>query len=188
MQSLILIPSNLVFWVSIVVDIQTVSIMLASASVIAGVVYYALQLRHQARARQDMVKARHSDTLMRLYSTYGSNEFQEELWKVWFLEFKDYNKYLKKYGSTAVLTPHNRAIWTVSWFFNGIGLLLHSRLADIEQVDDLFGYAVVDVWERVKPVILEGYRPQPKMQKSMQWFEYLYNEVKKREQRGVKSG
>jgi hypothetical protein len=170
------------------VDIQTVSIMLASASVIAGVLYYALQLRHQARARQDMVKARHADLLMRLYSTYGSKEFQEALWKVHNLEFEDYNEYLKKYGSTALVTPANRAIWTVGWFFNGMGLLLHSRLVDIDQVDDLFGYAIIWMWEIVKPVIFEGYRPQPKMQKSMQWFEYLYNEIEKREQIGVKHG
>jgi hypothetical protein len=174
--------------VSRVVDIQTASVMLASASVIAGVVYYALHLRHQARARQDMVKARHADLLMRSYSTYGSKEFQEALWKVMELDFKDHNEYLKKYGSTALVTPANRAIFTVSWFFNGIGLLLHSRLVDIDQVDDLFGYAVVWMWEIVKPVILEGYRPQPKMQKSMQWFEYLYDEIKKREQKGVKNG
>jgi len=49
-----------------VVDIQTVSIAIASASVVAGVVYYALQLRHQARTRQDVVKARQVDLLMRL--------------------------------------------------------------------------------------------------------------------------
>jgi len=42
----------LVIKVLIVIDIQTISIMLASASVIAGVVYYALQLRHQSKMRQ----------------------------------------------------------------------------------------------------------------------------------------
>jgi hypothetical protein len=171
-----------------VVDVQTVSIVIASASVVAGVLYYVLQLRHQARARQDMVKARHADLLMRLYSTYGSKEFQEELWTVHNLEFEDYNGYLKKYGSTASVTPANRAIWTVSWFFNGMGLLLHNRIADVDQIDDLFGYAVVWMWEKVKPIIIEGYRPQPKMQKSMQWFEFLYNEMKKREQPGAKIG
>jgi hypothetical protein len=169
--------------VSEVVDVQTVSIVIASASVVVGVVYYALQLRHQAKTRQDIVKARHADLLMRLYSTYGNKEFQEALWTVHNLEFEDYNGYLEKYGSTASVTPANRAIWTVSWFFNGMGLLLHSRIVDIDQVDDLFGYAVIWMWEKVKPIIIEGYRPQPKMQKSMQWFEYLYNEVKKGEQR-----
>jgi hypothetical protein len=165
------------------VDIQTVSIAIASASVVAGVVYYALMLRSQSKARQDIVKTRHADLLMRLYSTYGSKEFQEALWTVHNLEFEDHNGYLEKYGSTASVTPANRAIWTVGWFFNGIGLLLHNRIADIDQVDDLFGYAVVWMWEKVKPIIIEGYRPQPKMQKSMQWFEYLYEEMKKREQK-----
>ena len=170
------------------VDIQTISIAIASAGVFLAAIYYVLQIRHQTKARQDIVKARHADLLMRLYSTYGSKEFQEALWKVMELDFQDYNGYLKKYGSTALVTPVNRAIWTVSWFFNGMGLLLHSRLVDIDQVDDLFGYGVIWMWEIVKPVILEGYRPQSKMQKSMQWFEYLYNEVKKREQKGAKSG
>jgi hypothetical protein len=170
------------------VDIQTISIAIASAGVFLATIYYVLQIRHQTKARQDIVKARHADLLMRLYSTYGSKEFQEELWKVMELDFRDYNGYLKKYGSTALVTPVNRAIWTVSWFFNGMGLLLHSRLLDIDQVDDLFGYGVIWMWEIVKPVILEGYRSQPKMQKSMQWFEYLYNEVKKREQGSVKNG
>jgi hypothetical protein len=64
------------------VDIQTISIAIASTSVVAGVVYYALQLRHQARTRQDMVKTRQADLLMRLYLTYGSKEFQEALWTV----------------------------------------------------------------------------------------------------------
>jgi len=31
------------------VDIQTASITVASASVVAGVIYYALQIRHQNR-------------------------------------------------------------------------------------------------------------------------------------------
>jgi hypothetical protein len=66
-----------------VVDIQTVSIVIASASVVAGVVYYALQLGHQTKIRQ-------TDLVMRLYSTYGSNEFREALIKVMNLQFKDY--------------------------------------------------------------------------------------------------
>jgi hypothetical protein len=35
-----------------VVDVQTVSIAIASASVVAGIVYYSLQIRHQTKARQ----------------------------------------------------------------------------------------------------------------------------------------
>jgi hypothetical protein len=47
--------------VSIMVDIQTVSIAIASASVVAGIVYYAFQVRHQTKIRR-------TDLLTRLYS------------------------------------------------------------------------------------------------------------------------
>jgi hypothetical protein len=64
------------------VDIQTVSIAIASASVVAGIVYYAFQVRHQTRLRE-------TDFIMRLYSTYGSKEFHEILKEVHTLQFND---------------------------------------------------------------------------------------------------
>ncbi len=63
---------NLVFWVSIVVDIlllQTVSLGVASATIVIGIIYYILQLRHQSKVRQ-------TDLLLRIYSTFGTEEFQ----------------------------------------------------------------------------------------------------------------
>ena len=166
------------------VDIQTISIAIASASVVAGVIYYALQLRHQARARQDMVKARQADLLMRLYSTWGSEDLQNAAWKVLELQFKDYDDFVKKYGSFG--TPANVAMFKVSWFFNGIGVLLNEKLADIELINKLFGYMTIWIWEVLKPVV-EGGRKQFNQPKSLEWFEYLYNEIKKKQQRGVKS-
>lgn len=51
---------------------------------------------------------------------------------------------------------------------------LERRLVDIGLVDALFGDAVKDVWEKVKPITpIHSREP----------FEYLYNEVKKREQK-----
>ncbi len=86
-------PPNLVFWVSVVVDIQTVSIVIASASVVAGVIYYALQIRNQSRVRQ-------TDLTLRLYQQFGSKEFMNSWWQVITREEKDYNEYVKKYGAT----------------------------------------------------------------------------------------
>jgi len=59
---------NLVFWVSSMVDIQTVSIAIASASVVAAGIYYVFHLRNQTRAR-------HTELVMRLFSIFGSKEF-----------------------------------------------------------------------------------------------------------------
>jgi len=159
------------------VDIQTVSIVIASASVVAGVLYYALQLRHQAKTRQDMVKTRQADLLMRLYSTWGSEDLQKAATEVMNLEFKDYNDFSKKYGKQWE-TPTHIAVFKVGWFFNGIGVLLHSKLGDIGLIDRLFGYMVIWLWEKIKPIV-EGAREQFNQPKSLEWFEYLYNEIKK---------
>jgi hypothetical protein len=44
------------------VDVQTISIAIASAGVFAAAIYYIFQIRHQD-------KMRHLDLFMRLYST-----------------------------------------------------------------------------------------------------------------------
>jgi len=72
-------------------DIQTVSIVIAATSVVAGVVYYAFQLRHSIKARQ-------MDLLMRLYLTWGSEDMKKALQDVFATEFKDYDDFMKKYG------------------------------------------------------------------------------------------
>jgi hypothetical protein len=155
------------------VDIQTASVMLASASVVVGVIYYALQIRHQNRMRQ-------TDILMRLYSDWGREDLLKACSTVLELEFEDYDDYVKKYGASGT-----RGVvvdwWKVAWFFNGIGVLLQSKLADIKLIDKLFGYIVITLWEKLKPVI-EGTKKQSNQPRSLEWFEYLYNEMKKREQ------
>jgi hypothetical protein len=52
------------------IDLQTVSIAIATTSVVIGVVYYIFQIRHQD-------KMRHLDLFMRLYSTWGSEDFNK---------------------------------------------------------------------------------------------------------------
>lgn len=163
---------------SILVDIQTVSIMLASASVIAGVIYYALQIRHQSRMRQ-------TDLVVRLYSAFSCKELQEAYFETGYgMEFADYDDFKKKYRMPAKsILP----LWQVSKFFDGVGVLLRRKLVDIGLVDELFHTEATVIWEKVKPIIL-GLREQFNDPRVFGWFEYLYNEVKKREQAGVNSG
>lgn len=154
------------------VDIQTVSIMLASASVIAGVVYYAFQIRHQNRMRQ-------TDLVMKLYSTFSSLEFQKIWHEVQGREAKDYRDYEKKYGWAEYTS--------VGTFFEGIGILLKRKLIGIELVDDMFTTPIKWTWEKMREQTLEArkVRNQPEIH---EWFEYLYNEMKKREQKLKQKG
>jgi hypothetical protein len=153
------------------VDIQTVSIGIASASVVAGVLYYIFQIRHQTRMRQ-------TDLIMRLYSRYGSEGFQKTLDKLRQRELKGFHEYVEKYGL---------AEWvTVGTFFEGIGILLRRKLVDIDLVDDLFTAPLKMAWDIMKDSIIEARREygQPTI---FEWFEYLYNEMQKREQQLTKT-
>jgi hypothetical protein len=75
--------------------------------------------------------------------------------------------YAEKYGAL----EYNQ----VMALFDEVGVLLRRKLIDVDLVDDLFGDAVKRVKEKIKPLEGTDYeRPA---------FEYLYNEMKKREQK-----
>jgi len=148
------------------VDIQTVSIAIASAGVFAAAIYYIFQIRHQTRIRQ-------TDLIMRLYSRFGSEGFQKSLGKVRRRKDKGFHDYEEKYGW---------AEWiAIGTFFEGIGVLLHRKLVDIGLVDDLFTAPIKMAWGEMKDSIIEARKEwgQPTI---FEWFEYLANEMKKREQ------
>ena len=164
------------------VDIQTVSIVIASASVVAGVVYYALQLRHQARARQDMVKTRQADLLMRLYSTWGDESLQRAAWTVGELKFKDYDDFVKKYGKPISTAQVPMSFLLMGNYFEQVGILLRNKLIEPSLISQLV--PVENAWEKVNPLV-EGLRKDLHDPELWEWFEYLYNETKRRKQRGV---
>ena len=165
------------------VDISTVSIVIASAGVFAAAIYYISQIRHQTRVRQ-------TDLVLRLLSPYfnlSSRELRELYVKVLACEYKDYNDFVEKYGAFYSEKPEPVAFYMLGAYVGSVGVLLHRRLVDIDLLADFLGESAILMWEKMKPVI-EGVRKQYKTPRAFQWFEYLYNEMKKREQRDVKSG
>jgi len=145
------------------VDVPTLSIVIAAASVVAGVIHYSVQIRHQTKVRQ-------TDLVMRLYSTRTTIEFQEAWKKVMARKFKDYHDFEKWYDWTDFIV--------VGIFFEGVGILLHRKLIDISLVDDLFSYIIKVTWEKIKQVV-EEVRKSNNAPQIYEWFEYLYNEMQK---------
>ena len=149
-------------------DIPSISAVVAAVGVIVGVVFAVLQLR-------DLVKTRQTDLVMTLYSTFGSKEFQEQWAKFLSADYTDYNDFVKMYGLT----------WPeIGIFFEGVGVLLHRKLIDIGLVDDLFTGPIKITWEKSKHIV-EDAKKQLNQPQWAEWFEYLYNEMQKREQQLV---
>ncbi len=159
------------------VDISTVSIVIASAGVLVAATYYVLQIRHQTKLRQ-------TDMVMRLYATFGSTEFQRAYQRVASLEFEDYADYMKKYAKNIEVRA---AMYTVTVFFEGVGVLAKRKLINMDLVDDLFTFPILETWQKVAP-ILKGVRELQKSPSIAEWFEYVYNEMQKREQQPTKIG
>ncbi len=148
------------------VDITEISAIVAAAGVLIGVAYYILDIRQQTKIRQ-------TDLVIRLYQTFGSKEMRQTWEKIIAREEVDFKKYLSKYG----LSEINE----IGWFFEGVGVLLHRKLVDIAVVDDLFSSPIKTSWEKLKH-IAEGERQRYNRPQVWEWWEYLYNEMQKREQ------
>jgi len=146
-------------------DIPSISAIVAAMGVLIGVVIALIELRN-------LVKTRQTDLVMRLYSTFGSREFQEAYVKVMATEAIDIDAFLKKQRMES---------WQVGVFFEGVGVLLHRGLIDIGLVDDLFSTPIKDAWENMK-LAVEARRKRTDRPSVAEWFEYLYNEMQKREQ------
>lgn len=153
------------------VDISTVSIVIASAGVFVAAIYYVLQTRHQTKIRQ-------TDLVMTLYSTFGSKEHMQAYHEVMTIEVKDYDEFVEKYSGP----PGSTMVNTLFAFYEGLGVLLHRKLINIGLVDDLFSTPIIQIWEKTEHLVKEG-RKRWKRPQIWEWFEYLYNEMKKREQK-----
>jgi len=160
------------------VDISTASIVIASAGVFVAAIYYVLQIRHQSRMRQ-------TDLIIRLYSFYNSEACQKALATVLALDYRDYDDFVKKYGSVPSPSPNEVqvSLQMVGTFFEGVGVLLSQGLLDINLVQKLFN--VGGYWKKIEPIVRELRRTLDASEK--EWFEYLYNEWKKREQQASKT-
>jgi hypothetical protein len=157
------------------VDIQTISVAVASASVTLAAIYYIWQIGHQNKIRQ-------TDLVIRISDFGTRKEFLEACMDIFETDFKDYDDFVRKYGSFFSKRPIPMSFFIVSNFMERIGVLLRNKLLDISMVSQLI--TVTDFWEKMKPII-EGVREEEHNQKYYEYFEYLYNEVKKR---GARNG
>ena len=154
-------------------DVASISAAVAAISVVVGVIFAIFQMR-------DAAKTRHTGLIIQLNPALKVtiNEVIEAISKIWNLEFKDYKEYLENYGEPL----SDKALYTITGYYDGLGFLLHRRLIDIDTIEYLLSGTSTGVWEKVKPII-EGMRKHYNLPELFKWFEYLYKEMQKREQR-----
>jgi hypothetical protein len=147
------------------VDLQTASIVVASASVVAGIIYYSLQIRHQTKVSQ-------TDLIIRLYSLVASKEFLDAWETVRNRKIESISQYKEKYGNFTEVSQVNTVL-------GELGMLLRRKLITVDLVYDLTGGMPMIAWEKLKP-INEDVKKNRGLESDS--FDYLYNEMKKKEE------
>ena len=154
-------------------DVTSFSAIVAAISVVVGVIFAIFQMRNAA-------KTRHAELIIQLNPALKvtMGEVIEYISRIWNLEFRDYKEYLENYGDPL----SDKALHTITGYYDGLGFLLYKRLIDVETIEYILSGSTTGVWEKLKP-ITEGMRKHYNSPELFKWFEYLYKELRMREQR-----
>jgi hypothetical protein len=143
------------------IDIPTVASIVTTISIVVGVVFTILEIRHLAQTRK-------TEVIMKIYERFGTREIIEAINRVGNAKFENIADYSKKYGFTDISL--------IAELFEGIGVLLEQSLIDIKMVDSLFGPTINLLWVRMKPVRY-AMREGPKEPFFFSHYEYLINRL-----------
>ena len=158
--------------VGLLSDNATISIIIASASVVAGVIYFFIETRHQRITRQ-------TESIIKLspWFNMSAKEIQEAIAQVCSIEYSNYEDYLKKYNGK----PEDIAFKLLGNYFEGIGLLVQRKLVEMDTVFDFWGDLAMSIWDENEQLIF-AMRKESGRTMIFEYWEYLYKEMKKRMQ------
>jgi hypothetical protein len=142
------------------IDISTVSALVVAFSVVVGLVFTLMELRHLARTRR-------TEVIMRIYERFGTKEMVEAMNSVGRLRLEKFEDWSK--GGLTGFTQ-------IAVIFEGLGVLLEEDLIDIKLVDSLFGPTLDTLWEPMRPLIY-GMRESIKQPFFFSHFETLHDRL-----------
>jgi hypothetical protein len=143
------------------IDIPTIASIVTTVSIVIGVIFTILEIRHLAKTRK-------TEIIMQIYERFGTKEIVEAINRVGNAKFENITDYNKKYGFTDITL--------IAELFEGIGVLLEQNLIDIKMADKLFGPTLNLLWVRMKPVIY-AMREGLKEPFFFSHYEYLINRL-----------
>ena len=143
-------------------DISTVSTIIVTVSVVVGVVFTVLEIRH-------LTKTRRTDVILRIYERFGHKEIVDAIMKIGGAKFDSFEEYVKKYGLADTLQ--------VLEIFDEVGVLLEQGLVDIDLVDALFGPSVDTAWASNVQALINGIRKNSNRASFFKYVDYLYNRL-----------
>jgi len=146
------------------VDVQTISIILAACSFILATAYYVINIQEVRRNRRITL----TTTLLQHFMT---DDGYMKIMELGGMKWDDLDDYFNKYDSR--VNPENAAKRMSLWnTFNTIGMLYRKGLLDMDTILASSGGIIYSQWVTFKPIV-EFYRGTDYGENSYQHWEYL---------------
>ena len=113
---------------------------MATISVLVGVIFTILELRHLSIARK-------TEIIMKIYDRFSSRDIIESMSNIGNAKFANFKEFQENYRITEAVE--------IAALFEGIGVLLEQKLIDIKMIDHLFGPTLNMLWRNMEPLIHE---------------------------------
>lgn len=127
-------------------SVQTISIVIASTSVVMGVTNHAVQSRNANKARRTQL----SFTMME-YTI--SDEWTRKRRQIDRMKWSDCDDFVRKYWWAADPEAPTTIIQVFN-FYEIVGALVKSRAMDVELLEDIWGGIIRGHWEKFRPIWL----------------------------------
>jgi len=158
--------------------LEFVGLVFTGLSISISIIYYASVLGNANKTQQMQLEARQEQLFMGFHTAWHNLEFYREMIEVAFLwEYEDFDDFMDKYWMTS--NPDAFALWgRAETYLEGMGVMMKRGLLDPSLMDDLMSGYIIAMWEKYAPFMLE-FRERNNQPQFGEFFEYLYNEVKK---------
>jgi hypothetical protein len=152
------------------IDIQTVSLVIACVSVVVGVASVVDKNRREVKTREANLYMQITNRLCDPEVSKNWNEvLLTEKWKTW-------EEYEARYGWGEHLEDESKVLTMINWF-EILGTLVKEKLIDPKLLYKSYSTTILLSWVKLEPIIL-GFRKMT----TLSWgksFEYLVNLFKK---------
>lgn len=156
------------------ISFQDLTSAVQAIGLVVAFSYYILTIRNANKTRQ-------AQLFMQIYNIFNTEKFMDYTTQLVSMKWDDYDDYMKKYGPTTNPKAF-QAMGSMAGYLEGIGIMVNKGLLDISLVENLMARHIVGWWEKMH-TITEAYRLRFKRPDIDIWTEYLYNEIKKREEK-----
>jgi hypothetical protein len=158
------------------VDLTLAFMALQTLSITIGVVYHIMTLQNTRRNQRLTLETRQTQLFMGIYDKAQSEAFIDamEWWRAF--EYESIDEFMEMiHGDTPEAKKNRRRFSILGVYYEGLGVLVKEGLLNIRLVALMMAGMVLNMWEKLEPVI-EEYRSRTRTRMASE-SEYLYNEL-----------